>query len=61
MLDTEHGYCSINIVDISETDYNDYMDFLEEGFSVFSEEIKRGLFLYNPTEKRLSEDIEGQD
>lgn len=25
MLDTEHENCSISIVDISETDYNDYL------------------------------------
>ena len=43
-LDTEHENCSINLVDISETDYNDYMELLkQEGFSVIedtSEEIK---------------------
>ena len=43
-LDTEHTNCSISIVDISETDYNDYMELLEqEGYSVIedvSEEIK---------------------
>ena len=43
-LDTEHKNCSISIVDISETDYNDYMELLEqEGYSVIedvSEEIK---------------------
>ena len=26
MLDTEHENCSISIVDISETDYNDYLE-----------------------------------
>mgnify|MGYP006932263394 FL=1 len=47
MLDTEHGYCSINIVDISETDYNEYMELLkQEGFSVIEE---------------VSEEIKGQD
>ncbi len=47
MLDTEHGYCSINIVDISETEYNEYMEFLkQEGFSVIEE---------------VSEEIKGQD
>ena len=44
MLDTEHENCSISIVDIAESDYNDYMKLLEqEGFSVIedvSEEIK---------------------
>ena len=43
-LDTEHENCSINLVNISETDYNDYMELLkQEGFSVIedtSEEIK---------------------
>ena len=44
MLDTEHENCCISIVDIAESDYNDYMKLLEqEGFSVIedvSEEIK---------------------
>ncbi len=44
MLDTEHKNCGISIVDIAESDYNDYMKLLEqEGFSVIedvSEEIK---------------------
>ena len=44
MLDTEHENCCISIVDIVESDYNDYMKLLEqEGFSVIedvSEEIK---------------------
>lgn len=44
MLDTEHENCGISIVDINESDYNDYMKLLEqEGFSVIedvSEEIK---------------------
>lgn len=43
MLDTAHRNCSISIVDIAESDYNDYMKRLEqEGFSVVenvSEEI----------------------
>lgn len=43
MLDTEHENCSISIVDIAESDYNDYMKLLEQvGFSVIenvSEEI----------------------
>ena len=35
MLDTERGNCSINIVDIAENDYNDYMKLLEQnGFSI---------------------------
>ena len=46
MLDTEHKNCSISIVDISETDYNDYLELLEqEGFSIVEE---------------VSEEIEGQ-
>ena len=46
MLDTEHENCSISIVDISETDYNDYLELLEqEGFSIVEE---------------VSEEIEGQ-
>ena len=44
MLYTEHENCCISIVDIAESDYNDYMKLLEqEGFSVIedvSEEIK---------------------
>lgn len=44
MLDTEHGNCSINIVDIAESDYNDYMKLLEQnGFSItegVAEEVK---------------------
>lgn len=35
MLDTAHGNCGISIVDIAESDYNNYMKLLEqEGFSV---------------------------
>ena len=46
-LDTEHGNCTINIVDISETQYNEYMELLkQEGFSVMEE---------------VSEEIKGQD
>ena len=46
-LDTEHKNCSINLVDISETDYNDYMELLKQaGFSVI---------------KNISEEIKGQD
>ena len=46
MLDTEHKNCGISIVDISETDYNDYLELLEqEGFSIVEE---------------VSEEIEGQ-
>jgi len=43
-LDTEHGNCSVNLTGISEDDYNEYMDILnQEGFSVVenvSEEIE---------------------
>lgn len=47
MLDTAHGNCSINIVDIAESDYNDYMTLLEQaGFSVI---------------ENVSEEIDGQD
>lgn len=46
-LDTEHENCSINLVDISETNYNDYMELLkQEGFSVI---------------ENISEEIKGQD
>ena len=45
MLDTNHGNCSISIVDISETEYNNYFELLkQEGFSVIeevSEKIER--------------------
>ena len=44
ILDTEHENCSINLTDISENDYNEYMEILnQEGFSVIenvSEEIE---------------------
>ena len=44
MLDAEHENCGISIVDIAESDFNDYWKLLEqEGFSVIedvSEEIK---------------------
>ena len=43
-LDSKHKNCCVSIVDISETDYNSYMELLEQsGFSVIedvSEEIK---------------------
>ena len=43
-LDTDHGNCSVNLTGISEDDYNEYMDILnQEGFSVVenvSEEIE---------------------
>ena len=44
IFDTEHENCSINLTDISENDYNEYMEILnQEGFSVIenvSEEIE---------------------
>ena len=47
MLDTQSGYCSINIEEMSEAEYNDYMDLLkQEGYSVIEE---------------VSEEIKGQD
>lgn len=47
MIDNEHQNCSINIADISETDYNNYLDILkQDGFSVIEE---------------VSEEIKGQD
>ena len=46
-LDTEHGNCSVNLTDISETDYNEYIEVLKQGgFSVVED---------------VSEEIEGQD
>lgn len=43
-LDTEHENCNINLTGISENDYNEYMELLnQEGFSVIenvSEEIE---------------------
>ena len=46
-LDTEHGNCTVNLVNISETDYNEYMELLkQEGFSVVEE---------------VSEESKGQD
>lgn len=44
IFDTEHKSCSINVVDMSESDSNDYVELLkQEGFSAIwdvSEEIK---------------------
>ena len=46
-LDTEHENCNINLTGISENDYNEYMELLnQEGFSVIenvSEEIELSL------------------
>lgn len=47
MLDTEHENCSISIVDINETEYNNYMELLkQDNYSVI---------------ENVSEEIEGQD
>ena len=44
VLDTAKGYCSINLVDLTDDEYNAYMELLkEDGFSIIeevSEEIK---------------------
>ena len=46
-LDAGHGNCSVNLTDISETDYNEYIEVLKQGgFSVVED---------------VSEEIEGQD
>lgn len=46
-LDAEHENCSVNLTDISETDYNEYIEALKQsGFSVAED---------------VSEEIEGQD
>lgn len=47
VLDEEHKNCAINLTDLQETDYDDYMEHLrQEGFSVV---------------ESVSEEIEGQD
>ena len=52
-LDTEHENCNINLTGISENDYNEYMELLnQEGFSVIenvSEEIEGKLCFYQDT------------
>ena len=46
-LDAEHENCSVNLTDISETDYNEYIEVLKQGgFSIVED---------------VSEEIEGQD
>lgn len=46
-LDAEHQNCSVNLTDISETDYNEYIEVLKQGgFSIVED---------------VSEEIEGQD
>jgi len=38
LLDTEHENCSIHLADISETDYDNYMELLkQEGFSAIAD------------------------
>lgn len=47
ILDTEREHCAVNILDISDTEYNEYMELLKQaGFSVIEE---------------VSEEIKGQD
>lgn len=46
-LDAEHQNCSVNLTDISETNYNEYIEVLKQGgFSIVED---------------VSEEIEGQD
>ena len=44
VLDTAKGYCSINLIDLTDEEYNAYMELLQEdGFSIVeenSEEVK---------------------
>ena len=38
VLDTQRGYCSINIEEISKAEYRDYMELLkQEGYSVIAQ------------------------
>jgi len=47
VVDAEHGNCCVSLTDISEAEYEEYMELLEqEGFSVVEE---------------VSEEIKGQD
>ena len=47
ILDTEREHCAVNILDISDTEYNEYMELLKQaGFSGLEE---------------VSEEIKGQD
>ena len=46
-LDAEHENCSVNLNDISETDYNEYIEALKQGGFSIAEDV--------------SEEIEGQD
>ena len=46
-LDAEHENCSVNLADISETDYNEYIEALKQGGFSIAEDV--------------SEEIEGQD
>ena len=49
VLDTEHENCSVNLTGISDDDYSEYMEVLnQEGFSVIenvSEEIEEGNYV----------------
>lgn len=46
-LDAEHENCSVNLTDISETDYNEYIEVLKQGGFSIAEDV--------------SEESEGQD
>lgn len=46
-LDAEHENCSVNLTDISETDYNEYIEVLKQGGFSIAEDV--------------SEEIEGQE
>ena len=46
-LDAEHENCSVNLTNISETDYNEYIEVLKQGGFSIAEDV--------------SEEIEGQD
>ena len=46
-LHAEHENCSVNLTDISETDYNEYIEALKQGGFSIAEDV--------------SEEIEGQD
>ncbi len=46
-LDAEHENCSVNLTDISETDYNEYIEVLKQGGFSIAEDV--------------SEEVEGQD
>ena len=55
-LDTEHENCTVNIVDISETQYNEYMELLkQEGFSVI-EKVSNKTYKGNELSMRIIAD-----